>query len=210
MTINTLHLPVSNLRDVSHFSWVIVPLFVIVLYFYAAEIERRNWSRILAALAFWGMDWFNEICNGLVLHFSNYAPMWSTAHSTSLIILAGLNVEITLMFAVTGLGATMLLPLNKHEKWLGINNRLIIAALISTLCVAIEIVLNKFGMIIWAWAWWNAKNPISIFLLGYLPFFLVCYWVYDMPRRQMQIAATMTILGIDAVLLILLIPLGWI
>lgn len=45
-----------------------------VFYVYTVEVEKRSWSMVLAGLAFWGMDWFNEIWNSLVFHFTNHAP----------------------------------------------------------------------------------------------------------------------------------------
>ena len=71
----------ANLRDASHFQWYVIPILVLVLYLYAVEVERRNCNALFAGLAFWGMDWFNEICNGLVFHFTQYAPMWASATS---------------------------------------------------------------------------------------------------------------------------------
>lgn len=200
----------SALRDPSHFSWTIVPLFVIVVYLFFRQAELGNWSRILAALALWGMDWFNEIWNALVYHFSGFAPVWGIGHESSWLILIGLNVEIVLMFAVLGLACTLLLPADKNLKILGINNRLFFACLNSLLCVFVELALNHFGMLTWMWPWWNATHPYLIFLIGYLPFFLVAYAVYDMPSRRNQIATVGTILGIDAVALAVFLALGWI
>jgi len=59
------------LRDGSQFQWYIVTLLAFVFYVYTVEAEKRNWNLFLAGLAFWGMDWFNEIWNGLVMHFTN-------------------------------------------------------------------------------------------------------------------------------------------
>jgi len=42
------------LRDGSLFQWYVIPLFALVVYVYAAEVERRNWNLVLAGLAFWG------------------------------------------------------------------------------------------------------------------------------------------------------------
>jgi len=53
----------SNLRDPSLFQWYVIPLFAFVVYVYAVEVERKNWNLVFAGLAFWGMDWFNEIWN---------------------------------------------------------------------------------------------------------------------------------------------------
>jgi hypothetical protein len=55
------------LRDGSQFGWHVIPILLLVLYVYANEIERRNWNVVFAGLALWGMDWFNEIWNALIL-----------------------------------------------------------------------------------------------------------------------------------------------
>jgi RsiW-degrading membrane proteinase PrsW (M82 family) len=51
----------SILRDASLFQWYVIPIFALVVYVYSVEIERRNWNLVFAGLAFWGMDWINEI-----------------------------------------------------------------------------------------------------------------------------------------------------
>jgi len=43
----------SILRDGSQFQWYVIPLFALVVYVYAVEIERQNWSLVFAGLAFW-------------------------------------------------------------------------------------------------------------------------------------------------------------
>ncbi len=48
----------SILRDGSQFQWYVIPIFVLVVYVYAVEIERRNWNLVFCGLALWGMDWF--------------------------------------------------------------------------------------------------------------------------------------------------------
>ena len=197
------------LRDTTHFSWTIVPLFVIVIYLFFRQAEMRNWSRILAALALWGMDWFNEIWNALVNHFTG-KPVWGIAHDSSWLILIGLNIEIVLMFAVMGLACTLLLPADKHLRIAGLNNRLVFACVNSALCVLVEIALNHFGMLTWAWPWWNARQPWLIFLIGYLPFFLVAYAVYDLQSLRRQIATVGTILGLDTLALAIFLSLGWV
>src|SRR4030042_174083 len=57
------------LRDGSLFQWYVITLFALMVYVYAVEVERGNWSLVFAGLAFWGMDWFNEIWNGLAFPF---------------------------------------------------------------------------------------------------------------------------------------------
>lgn len=198
-------------RDTSHFSWYVIPFLLIVLYTYFYEIDKGNWSRVLAALAFWGMDFFNEIWNGLLYHFTQFAPAWSAPGDSAYLIFIGLNIEICFMFAISGIVATMAIPADKQMKILGINNRLFFAITMSILSVGVEMILNHIGALRWEWSWWNRDAPWLIFLLGYMPFYVVCYWVYDMPSRRRQIIAVTTILSFDAVcMLVFGAWLGWV
>jgi len=47
------------------------------------------------------------------------------------------------------------------------------------------------------------KAPWLIFLIGYLPFFLVCFWVHDMETVKKKAIAVGVILGFDGLCLIL-------
>lgn len=199
------------LRDSSQFSWSIIPMLLVVLYIYFREAEEQNWSRILAALAFWGMDLFNETWNSLIFHFSEFAPVWAApGGDTAYLFLIGLNIEISFMFAITGIAATLALPKDKKMKIVGINNRLFFAIVMSMMSVCVEIVLNQIGALTWEWPLWNAQFPLLIFLFGYMPFYLMCYWVYDMESRKKQITVVASILTFDAAALGILAFLGWI
>ena len=199
------------LRDPTQFKWYVVPLFVIVVYIYAVEIEKRNWSLVLAGLAFWGMDWFNEIWNGLVLYGTFRSAVWTAPGKTAYLIFVGLNIEITLMFAILGIVCIKLLPKDKKAKVLGIPNRWFFAVLNSILCVGIELVLNRAGALVWEYSWWNWPNIWLIILIGYLPFMVVSFWVYDMEKLLNKIAAVVSIFGIDlAGILAFAVVLKWI
>lgn len=176
----------SILRDPGQFQWYVIPLLALIVYVYAVEVENRNWKLVYAGLAFWGMDWFNEIWNGLVFHFSGYAPVWGAPGKTAYLILIGLNIEITFMFAIAGVVYARMLPPDKHLKILGINNRLLFAVLGSIFNVFVEVLLNRAGALTWDYPWWNARVPWLIFLIGYLPFFLISFWVYDMASQRKQ------------------------
>ncbi len=175
------------LRDSSLFQWYVIPLFVMVVYMYSQQWHSGRWSVILGGLAFWLMDWFNEIWNGLVFHFSNFAPVWGAPSDTAYLILMGLNIEISLMFAVLGLSAMLTLPRDANAKIFGLNNRLVWAACNSILSVVIELWLNHIGALTWEWPYWNASFPWFIFLVGYMPFYLFGAWVHDMPLRRNQV-----------------------
>lgn len=174
------------LRDPATFQWYLIPLLALIVYVYAVEIEKNNMRAVYAGLAYWGMDVFNEIVNGLVFHFSNFAPIWGAPGKTSFLLLMGLNIEITFMFVVSGIGLVKLLPKDKNLKIFGINNRWVIACVNSMLFVAVECWLNYIGALTWEWPWWNTQVPYLIFLFGYLPFNVVCFWVYDMEEPQKQ------------------------
>jgi hypothetical protein len=199
------------LRDGSQFQWYVIPLFAFVVYVYAVEVERRNWNLVFAGLAFWGMDWFNEIWNALVFHFTNYAPVWGTPGKTAYLILIGLNIEICFMFAIAGIGFGKMLPADKKARILGIPNRLLIAVLGSAFCVFVEVLLNAVGALTWEYSWWNARAPWFIFLIGYLPFFLVSFWVHDMEEVRKKATVVGVIYGVNLVsILVFGVILGWI
>ena len=144
MTESAAH-ALSILRDTSLFQWYVIPLFALVVYVYAVEVERRNWSLVFAGLAFWGMDWFNEIWNGLVFHFTGQAPVWGAPGQTAYLILIGLNIEICFMFAIAGITFSKMLPPDKRTKILGIPNRIAMAIFGSAFCVFVEGLLNVAG-----------------------------------------------------------------
>jgi len=201
----------ARLRDGSHFEWYVVPLLVLVFYIYAVEVERKNWNVLFAGLAFWGMDWFNEIWNGLVFHFTGRAPMWATPGDSAYVILIGLNIEICLMFAFMGVYAAKLLPADRSLRILGIPNRWLIAGVNSAACVVVEIFLNAVDALTWDWSFWSARSPIPIFLFGYLHFYLVAYWVHDMESVRRKAITVGAIFAVDAVCLVAFgAVLGWI
>jgi hypothetical protein len=199
------------LRDGSQFQWYVIPLFALVVYVYAVEVERRNWNLVFAGLAFWGMDWFNEIWNALVFHFTNYAPVWGAPGKTAYLILIGLNIEICFMFAIAGIGFGKMLPADKKARVLGIPNRLLIAVLGSAFCVFVEVLLNAIGVLTWEYGWWNARAPWLIFLIGYLPFFLISFWVHDMEGVRKKATVVGVIYGVNLVsILVFGVILRWI
>ena len=198
------------LRDSSQFQWYVIPLFALVVYVYAVEVEHRNWNLVFAGLAFWGMDWFNEIWNSLVFHFTNFAPVWGAPGKTAYLILIGLNIEICFMFAIAGVTFGKMLPADKKVRILGIPNRLLIAIGGSAFCVFVEVVLNAIGVLTWEYGWWNKSAPWLIFLIGYLPFFLVSFWVHDMESVRKKAAAIGVIYGVDIVGILLFgVILNW-
>lgn len=199
------------LRDGSQFQWYVIPLLAFTVYIYVVEVERKNWNLVFAGLAFWGMDWFNEIWNGLIFHFTQYAPAWGAPGDTAFLILIGLNIEICFMFAVSGVAWGKMLPADKSIKVFGLPNRLFIAICGSIVCVLVEFLLNIIGALTWEYSWWNLKVPWLILLIGYLPFFLVSFWVHDMPTIKKKATVTGFILSFDVFCLVVFgVILKWI
>lgn len=191
------------------FVWYIIPLFLVVLYAYGKEIQKRDWNVFFAGIALWGMDLFNEIWNSIVFHATNYAPVWGAPGRTALLLLIGYNIEISMMFALMGLFAASILPKEKKAKVLGINNRVLAVAFSTLAAVVIECVLNKWGVLTWEYSWWSIRAPWLIYLVGYLPFFAICVWVHDMEKVKSKIIAVSVILGIDIFLLTIFGAIGW-
>ena len=199
------------LRDGSLFQWYVIPLFAFVVYVYANEIERKNWNLIFAGLAFWGMDWFNEIWNSLVFHFTDYAPVWGAPSETAYLIFIGLNIEICFMFAIAGVTFAKMLPPDKKVKIFGIPNRLVVAIGGSAFCVFVEVLLNEIGALTWDYSWWDAGNPWLIFLFGYLHFFLVAFWIFDMVSLKKKITIVGSLYAFDVLLILVFgVMLKWI
>ncbi len=167
--------------------WYIIPILLILIYAISDQAKRKNWNVLLGAVALWGMDLFNEIWNSIVFHATGFAPVWGTpmgVGNTSLLILIGYNIEISMMFAFMGMAACLTLPEDKKKKILGINNRVFFALLFTFLSVCVESYLNYAGLLTWEYGWWSRRCPWIVFLIGYLPFFSMAFFVHDLPTRK--------------------------
>lgn len=192
--------------------WYVVPLLLIVMYIYTKEAHEKNWNVILGGIALWGMDLFNEIWNSIVFHATNFAPVWGTpmgVGDTALLILIGYNIEISFMFAMMGIMACLSLPKDPKQKILGINNRVFLAVLFTTLAVIVECFLNYSGLLTWEYPWWSLKCPYLIWLIGYLPFFTMAFVVHDMKKMKNKFIALGVIFGVDIILLVVFGLMGW-
>ena len=198
------------LRDPSYFNWSFAVMLAFVVYVYAVEIERRNWNIVLGALSFYGLEWFIEICNGFVFHFSGYSPVWTTTGQTMFQLLPGLTIEISFMFAVAAVIFLKILPPDKNMKILGINNRIFFWITNSLLMVFIECVVNAWGYLPWNWPWWNFPNVWLIILIGYMPYFMLSFYVHDLPSINKKLAIVGSLFAVDIVLFgIFALGLGW-
>ena len=175
----------AAVRSTDNFNWTFIALLALVVCgVWVPNIKKKNWNGIAAALALYGVHWFYEI-------------------STTWIILIGVCWELSLMFSMAGFTAD-LLPKDKNMKILGINNRIVFAIGSALGFSLFEIFLASTPAFIWVYRWWGF---LPVFITTYIPFFLAAYLIYDKPRKT-QKRFCGTLWAVDALLMLVLIPLG--
>ena len=166
------------LRSPDHLQWHLIPALAFVLYVYFAEIEKRNWHAVLTGLLFYAAEFGWEMLNALVLHFTQRSAVWTTSGDTAYLILVGLNVEISMMFAVAGVIVVKSLPGDRAKKLLGLPNRLVVPMAWGLFCAFVEVLLNRGGLLVWEYSWWSWPNPYLV-IVGYTASSLLIPWAYD-------------------------------
>ena len=105
----------SILRSGQPFQWYVIALMALVVYVYFNEAANRNWKVIAAGLALYAVHWFYEILNALIQHFTGYA-LWTVPTGTAFLLLIGVGVELSFMFAIAGLVFSKILPADPKLK----------------------------------------------------------------------------------------------
>ena len=191
-----------NLRSTANFQWFLIPLLAFCFYVYFVEVERKNWNVIMAGLAFWGLEWFLEICNALWLRGSHHAAVWLAPGRSAYLIMVGLTIEISMMFLVAGVILAKSLPADKKMKIRGIPNRWVLIVAYSLLFVFIEVILHFWGVLVWTYWWWNWPFVLLIILIGYMPYMIFSFWIHDMPSLKKKIVIVSGVYALDIVLLV--------
>ncbi|MGL4370100.1 MAG: hypothetical protein ACRCUT_10595 [Spirochaetota bacterium] len=171
----------SILRNGSTFQWQTMALFSLVVYVYFNEFHKQNWKGIAAGLSLYMVHWFYEIINALIQHFSGHA-LWTVPSGTSFLLLVGVSIELSMMFAVAGLAFSKILPEYPQKKYFGVNNRLFNAVLCAAFASIIEMFLVQTPVFVWVYPWWGA---VPVFVTVYIPFFVISFFCYDWkPKAQ--------------------------
>ncbi|MBG0784542.1 MAG: hypothetical protein H0S79_05530 [Anaerolineaceae bacterium] len=187
----------SILRSGENFQWVVITLLALVIYVYTNEYSKGNFKGIAAGLSLYLVHWFYEIVNALIQHFSGHA-LWTVPTGTSFLILIGVGIELSFMFAIAGLLLSKLLPEDPKAKILGINNRIFMAVANAALFSIIEIFLAKTPAFHWVYSWWGA---LPVFITVYIPFFVVSFLCYDWkPKTQRIVIGSLFV--VDALMMI--------
>lgn len=198
------------LRRGDNMQWYVVPLLAVVAYLYLCEVEKRNWSTVYLGIAVWGGELIWEMTNGLILHFTQRAALWSTPGPTAYLIYVGINVEITLFFAVATILLIKALPPDPKLKILGVSNRILIPVAGGVLAVGAELVLHRCGMLVWDWRFWGWPHCYLI-LAAYCGPALAVVWLHDHARlRSKRRAALVLPLLAGACHLVFATWLGWV
>ena len=194
----------AAVRNTDNFNWTFIALLAFVVYVYATEYQRRNFSDIAAGLALYMVHWLYEITNAIICAATGYALWTVSAESNSFILLIGVSWELSMMFSVAGIATHKLLPEDPKMKILGINNRILFAVANAALFSLVEIFLASTPAFIWVYPWWGA---LPVFITTYIPFFLAAYLIPDAkPKTQGLFIGGLALL--NALLLCVLVPLG--
>ena len=199
-------------RSTDNFNWTFIFILAVVFYVYWTEIRRKDYDAVCAGLALYGVHWLYEIVNAVIAHIFGY-PLWSVSNeSTTFILLIGVCWELSMMFSLAGIISWTMLPDDTSKRYFakngkkGVGCKLIGALEMALLFGLFESFLagTSNNSFIWVYRWWGV---IPVFITTYIPFFLASNFVPDMePKKRTRFLAGLW--GLDALLLIVLIPLG--
>lgn len=197
-------------RDPANFNWTFIALLAFVFYIYWTEIKNKNYKAVIAGIALYSVHWFYEIMNAIICAASGYALWTVTNESSSFVLLIGVSWELSMMFSIAGIIAFKMLPDDRNKRLLasdgkkGISIKLAGALGMALLFSVVEIFLAWTPAFIWVYKWWGA---IPVFITTYIPFFLASNYVPDMEPKKQKIFLG-SLIGLNILLLVILVPLG--
>ncbi len=206
----------TGLRDPHTLQWYAVPLLAITFYIYVTEIKKArgsgDWNPVLAGLTLFGMDFVNESINGWILVLSDRSALWTAPGPTALRTMVGWNLEIMFMFAIAGVVYANTLSADPRARVLGVPERWFWAVAYAAFSVAVELLLNAGGLLVWEYPWWNGTvgGVWLILLFGYLHFYVATLLVIGARRLRTKLIAIGAIYAVAIALNVIgLGALGW-
>lgn len=206
----------AGLRDFNTLQWYVVPLLVLLFYIYVVEIReaRRsgNWDAVIAGCTLFSADFVNESINGWIFSISGYSALWLAPGPTALRTLVGWNIEIMFMFAIVGIVYYKSVDSDPAAKVWGLPNRWFWALFYSAVSVLVELGLNKGGLLVWDFRWWNhgLLEVMPIFVFGYLWFYVAAKYAIERPTLKAKVMVPVTLLAIAVALNVIgLGIMGW-
>jgi hypothetical protein len=205
-----------GLRDFTTLQWYVVPLLILLFYVYVTEMrsarQSGNWDAVIAGVTLFGADFVNESINGWIFAISGYSALWLAPGPTALRTFVGWNVEIMFMFAIAGILYYKSIDEDPRKTVLGLPNRWFWALFYSAVSVFVEIFLNKGGLLIWDFRWWNHGliEVVPIFVFGYLWFYLAAKFAIERTTLWAKVLVPVTLFGVAAALNVIgLGVMGW-
>ena len=116
------------------------------------------------------------------------------------------------MFAIAGILYYKSLDAEPTAKVLGLPNRWFWALFYSAASVIVELALNKGGLLVWDYRWWNRGfiEALPIFVFGYLWFYLAAKFAIERPTLRAKVLVPVTLFGVAIALNVIgLGLLGW-
>lgn len=199
-------LALVGLRDCTTLQWYVVPLLVLLFYIYVVEIRegRRtgDWNAVIAGVTLFAADFVNESINGWIFSISGYSALWLAPGPTALRTLVGWNVEIMFMFAIVGIVYYKSMDADPAATLCGLPNRWFWALFYSAVSVLVELGLNKGGLLVWDYRWWNRGlvEVLPIFVFGYLWFYLAAKFAIERKTIRGKVLVPLTLFGLAVVL----------
>lgn len=205
---------VSNIavRSTENFNWTFIFILAVVFYIYWSEIKKKEWDVVVAGLALYGVHWLYEIVNAVIGHVAGY-PLWTVSNeSTTFILLIGVCWELSMMFSIAGMISFKMLPDDRNKRYFakngkkGISCKLVGAIEMALLFALFESFLagTQNGSFLWVYKWWGV---LPVFITTYVPFFLASNFVPDMGKEKRK-KFLIGLWGLDALLLVILVPMG--
>jgi hypothetical protein len=127
--------------------------------------------------------------------------------------MVGWNVEIMFMFAIVGIIYYKSVDADPRATVCGLPNRWFWALFYSAVSVLVELVLNKGGLLVWDYRWWNRSlaGVLPIFVFGYLWFYLAAKYAIERPTLRGKLMVPVTLFGVAVTLEVIgLGLLGWV
>jgi len=205
-----------GLRDLTTLQWYVIPLLALVFYVYVVELRGArntgNWDAVIAGVTLFAADFVNESLNGWIFALSGYSALWLAPGPTALRTMVGWNIEIMFMFAIAGILYYKSIDEDPGVRVIGMPNRWFWALFYSGVSVIVELGLNKGGLLVWDYRWWNRGflAVVPIFLFGYLWFYLAAKFAIERPTLQAKVTVPVVLFAIALLLNVVGLGLmGW-
>lgn len=169
--------PAVLARSPDTFPWAVIGELSLVVYAYSSFARRAKWREVCLGAALWAGELVWEMVNGLVAFWWG-VPLFGIRGHTAWHLYAGVNIEISMMFAIAPLVLFGILPKEKRMLFGPVSTRTIAACALGAFCVFVEVLLNRSGALVWEWWFWRWPH-IGVIAFAYCAPFVLLEWVHE-------------------------------